>query len=256
MRNAVMGKNVVISRGERVALRDSDFVIPQGSITAIIGPNGAGKSTLLHAIAGLLPISNGTLSVLGSTPQLSQSQIAYVLQFTTISKGTPLTVREAVGMGRYPSLGLFSRPRSQDKLRVEQAMERLDITHLADRHLAELSGGQRQRVYVAQGITQDHSMLLLDEPLTGLDINSAETIDSIIHEEPERGCSVVLTTHDLEEARAANHVILTDGRVVAFGQPEEVLTATNLAAAYRLGSLHEKDVSAPLFTSERHDHNQ
>ena len=156
---------------------------------------------MLHAIAGLLPISNGTLSVLGSTPQLSQSQIAYVLQYTTISKGTPLTVREAVGMGRYPSLGLFSRPRSQDKRRVEQAMERLNITHLADRHLTELSGGQRQRVFVAQGITQNHSMLLLDEPLTGLDINSAKTIDSIIHEEPERGGSVVLTTHDIEEAR-------------------------------------------------------
>ena len=133
-------------------------------------------------------------------------------------------------------------------------MERLDINHLADRHVAELSGGQRQRVYVAQGITQDHSMLLLDEPLTGLDINSAKTIDSIIHEEPERGCSVVLTTHDLEEARAANHVILTDGHVVTSGPPEEVLTATNLATAYGLGSLHEKDVAAPLFPTEHHDH--
>ena len=254
MPDAVVGKNVVISRGERVALRDSDFNIPQGSITAIIGPNGSGKSTLLHAIAGLLPISSGALSVLGATPQLSQPQIAYVLQYTTTPKGTPLTVREAVGMGRYPSLGLLRRPRSQDKQRVEQAMERLDINHLADRHVAELSGGQRQRVYVAQGITQDHSMLLLDEPLTGLDINSAKTIDSIIHEEPERGCSVVLTTHDLEEARAANHVILTDGHVVASGPPEEVLTATNLATAYGLGSLHEKDISAPLFPTEHHDH--
>ena len=140
MPDAVVGKNVVISRGERVALRDSDFVIPQGSITAIIGPNGSGKSTLLHAIAGLLPISSGALSVLGATPQLSQPQIAYVLQYTTVPKGTPLTVREAVGMGRYPSLGLLRRPRSQDRQRVEQAMERLDITHLADRHLAELSG--------------------------------------------------------------------------------------------------------------------
>ena len=253
MPDAVVGKNVVISRGERVALRDSDFVIPQGSITAIIGPNGSGKSTLLHAIAGLLPISSGALSVLGATPQLSQPQIAYVLQYTTVPKGTPLTVREAVGMGRYPSLGLLRRPRSQDRQRVRQAMERLDITHLADRHLAELSGGQRQRVYVAQGITQDHSMLLLDEPLTGLDINSAKTIDSIIHEEPERGCSVVLTTHDLEEARAANHVILTDGHVVASGPPPDVLTAANLATAYGLGSLHEKDVSAPLFPTEHHD---
>ena len=97
-------------------------------------------------------------------------------------------------------------------------------------------------------------MLLLDEPLTGLDINSAKTIDSIIHEEPERGGSVILTTHDIEEARAANHVILTDGHVVASGPPPDVLTAANLATAYGLGSLHEKDVSAPLFPTEHHDH--
>ena len=92
-----------------------------------------------------------------------------------------------------------------------------------------------QRVYVAQGIAQDHTILLLDEPLTGLDINSAKTIDSIIHDEPVRGCSVVLTTHDLEEARAADHVILTAGRVVGSGKPSDVLTTENLTNAYGLG---------------------
>ena len=254
MPDAVVGRHVVISRGDRVALKDSDFTIPEGAITAIIGPNGSGKSTLLHAIANLLPISSGALSVLGATPELSQSQIAYVLQYTTVPAGTPLTVKEAVGMGRYPSLGFLRRPSSEDKQRVQQAMERLDITHLAGRHLAELSGGQRQRVYVAQGIAQDHEMLLLDEPLTGLDINSAKTIDSIIHDEPARGCSVVLTTHDLEEAKAADHVILTAGYVVASGPPEHVLTVSNLATAYGLGSLHEKDDAAPLFPTEHHEH--
>jgi manganese transport system ATP-binding protein len=118
-------------------------------------------------------------------------------------------------------------------------MERLEITDLSKRHLTELSGGQRQRVYVAQGVAQDHSMLLLDEPLTGLDINSAKTIDAIIHDEPTRGCSVVLTTHDLEEARAADHVILTSGCVVAFGPPDQVLTTKNLTNAYGLGALHD-----------------
>lgn len=254
MPDAVVGRHVVISRGDRVALKDSDFTIPQGAITAIIGPNGSGKSTLLHAIAGLLPISSGALSVLGATPELSQSQIAYVLQYTTVPAGTPLTVREAVAMGRYPSLGFLHRASAEDKQRVQMAMERLDITHLADRHLTELSGGQRQRVYVAQGITQDHSMLLLDEPLTGLDLNSAKTIDAIIHDEPARGCSVVLTTHDLEEARAANHVILTSGYVVASGPPDQVLTTDNLATAYGLGSLHEMDDAAPLFPTEHHGH--
>lgn len=252
--SAVVGRDVVVSRGSHVALRSSDFSIPSGAITAVIGPNGSGKSTLLHAIAGLLPLSAGTLTVLGATPALSQSHISYVLQYTTVPAGTPLTVQEAVMMGRYPTLGLLRRPSKADRERVQMAMERLEITDLAHRHLTELSGGQRQRVYVAQGIAQDHHMLLLDEPLTGLDLNSARTIDSIIHDEPTRGCSVVLTTHDLEEAKAADHVILTSGRVVAYGPPADVLTEENLISAYGLGALHDRDADSTMFPTEHHDH--
>lgn len=252
MPNVVVGHNVVITRGSQIAIAASDFSIPQGKITAIIGPNGSGKSTLLHAIAGLLPVSSGTLTVLDETPVVSQSRISYVLQYTTVPSGTPLTVAEAVAMSRYPGLGLFGRPSKEDKSNVTSAMERLEITDLAKRHLTELSGGQRQRVYVAQGIAQDHAILLLDEPLTGLDITSAKTIDSIIHEEPDRGCSVVLTTHDLEEARAADHVILTAGRVVAFGKPADVLTTENLTNAYGLGSLHEHQASDLILPTEHH----
>lgn len=254
MPDVVTGKKVILTRGDTVALRESDFAIPHGAITAIIGPNGSGKSTLLHAIAGLLPVDSGNLTVLGATPQVSQSQIAYVLQYTTVPAGTPLTVAETVAMGRYPSLGFLRRPTAQDREHVRLAMERLDITHLARRHLAELSGGQRQRVYVAQGIAQDHQLLLLDEPLTGLDITSARTIDAIIHDEPSRGCSVILTTHDLEEAKAADHVLLTGGRVIASGPPDAVLTPKNLAEAYGLGTLHTRDDATVLFPTEHHQH--
>ena len=252
MADIVTAEGVVITRGSRVAISASDFSIPAGKITAIIGPNGSGKSTILHAIAGLLSISSGNLSVFNNTPLLSQSQISYVLQYTTVPAGTPLTVMEAVAMARYPGLGLFGRPSKEDKNRVLSAMARLEISHLAKRHLTELSGGQRQRVYVAQGIAQDHAMLLLDEPLTGLDINSAKTIDSIIHDEPVRGCSVVLTTHDLEEARAADHVILTAGHVVGCGKPVDVLTTENLTNAYGLGSLHEHETTDLILPTEHH----
>ena len=252
MSDIVSAQGVVITRGSRVAISASDFTIPAGKITAIIGPNGSGKSTILHAIAGLLSISSGRLSVLNNTPLLSQSQISYVLQYTTVPAGTPLTVMEAVAMARYPGLGLFGRPSQEDKKLVLSAMERLEISNLAKRHLTELSGGQRQRVYVAQGIAQDHSILLLDEPLTGLDINSARTIDSIIHDEPVHGCSVVLTTHDLEEARAADHVILTAGRVVGSGKPADVLTTNNLTKAYGLGSLHEDKATDLILPTEHH----
>ena len=252
MADVVTAEGVVITRGSRVAISASDFSIPAGKITAIIGPNGSGKSTILHAIAGLLSISSGNLSVFNNTPLLSQSQISYVLQYTTVPAGTPLTVMEAVAMARYPGLGLFGRPSKEDKNRVLSAMARLEISHLAKRHLTELSGGQRQRVYVAQGIAQDHSILLLDEPLTGLDLNSARTIDSIIHDEPVHGCSVVLTTHDLEEARAADHVILTAGHVVGCGKPVDVLTTENLTNAYGLGSLHEDKATDLILPTEHH----
>lgn len=237
-----------------MAVHESDFTVPRGRITAIIGPNGSGKSTLLHAIAGLLPLASGELTVLGSSPVQSQRGVSYVLQYTTVPAGTPLTVAETVMMGRYPNLGLLGRPSSDDRRIVNEAMERLKITDLAKRHLTELSGGQRQRVYVAQGIAQDHEILLLDEPLTGLDLVSARTIDGIIHEEPQGGCTVLLTTHDLAEARAADHVILMAGRVVAAGTPDEALTRHNLIAAYGLGALHEADLEAPALPTEHHEH--
>lgn len=257
--DAVVGRGVVLSRGAKgagrsLALAASDFHIPTGGITAIIGPNGSGKSTLLHAIAGLIEPEAGTLTVLGGTPALSQPRISYVLQYASGPTGTPLTVRETVMMGRYPALGMLRRPSRADRERVDDAMARLGIRDLAERHLSELSGGQRQRVFVAQGIAQDHAMLLLDEPLTGLDLTSMRAIDAIIHDEPARGCSVVLTTHDLDEARAADHVILTAGRVVACGAPDEVLTAAHLTSAYGLGALHESDTTLPRIAADDHHH--
>jgi manganese transport system ATP-binding protein len=108
-------------------------------------------------------------------------------------------------------------------------------------------------VFVAQAIAQEHSLLLMDEPLTGLDIHSAQTIDHIIHEEPARGCSVVFTTHDLEEARAADHVILVNGYVVASGPPEQALSDQNLATAYGLGLLHPETRSAHRVIDDAHD---
>ncbi len=249
-RVAAEARDIVLQRGSHVAVTASSFTIPTGAITAIIGPNGSGKSTILHALAGLLEPSAGSLSVLGAEPTTQHSRVAYVLQHTSIPPGTPLTVRETVGMGRYSDLGLLGRRRAKDRQRVDEAMELLDIAGLAKRHLSELSGGQRQRVFVAQGVAQDHDLLLLDEPLTGLDLVSAKTIDEIIHSEPARGCSVVLTTHDLEEAEAADHVLLMSGRVVASGPPAQVLTRDNLAEAYGLGALHHRDDEAVRYPTE------
>jgi manganese transport system ATP-binding protein len=249
---AVQASDLVLAYGGHVAVAASTFTVPTRAVTAVIGPNGSGKSTLLHACAGLVAPTAGALEVLGGPPRDVRSRLAYVLQAVSVPIGTPITVAEAVGMARYPNLGLLGRRSRDDRRRVAEAMARLDVTQLHRRHLTELSGGQRQRVYVAQAIAQNHELLLMDEPLTGLDLVSARTIDTIIHSERDGGCSVMLTTHDLEEARAADHVLLMSGRVVASGPPTQVLTRRNLEVAYGLGALHDHSgtPSGPTFLDD------
>lgn len=229
---AVAAHGLVLAYGERVALAASDFVIPAGALTALIGPNGSGKSTILNAIAGLLHPVAGQLAVPVATRE--RPALAYVLQATQINEAMPVTVREVVGMGRYAELGPFRRFTARDHALCAAAMERLAIAEVASRRLAELSGGQRQRVFVAQGLAQAADLLLLDEPITGLDLPSTERIRAAIGDERARGVTVVLTTHELADAAAADWVLLLSGRVIAAGPPDEVLTASHLEAAYGL----------------------
>jgi len=234
---AVNAKDLVVSYGPYVAIARSSFTIPAGSVTAVIGPNGSGKSTMLNAIAGLVTPSAGTIEV--PARKVDRHRISYVLQTTKVNDALPITVEEVVTMGRFA--GPYRRLTDDDRSAVEVAMERTGITDLRHRHLQELSGGQRQRVFVSQGLTQEHDLLLLDEPLTGIDLPTAQAIDEVIHDERDRGCTVVLTTHDLSEARVADHVLLMAGRVVAFGTPQEVLTAKHLAEAYGSAFLHVEE---------------
>ena len=255
---AVTGAGVVVRYGDTVALDASDFTIPAGSVTAIIGPNGSGKSTLLNAIAGLVDPTHGTLEV--AARREGDGRVAYVLQTTKVNDALPITVREVVTMGRYANRR--GRLRAEDRSAVEEAMARVGIADRADRHLSELSGGQRQRVFLAQGLAQDHDLLLLDEPLTGIDLPAAQAIDEVIHEEVAEGCTVVMTTHDLSEAQVADHVLLLSGRVVASGTPDEVLTTDNLAEAYGAALLHVEDGAvflddpAHIAANARHVHRE
>lgn len=232
-RVAVRATGVEVRYGSTVALEASDFEIQKGGVTAVIGPNGSGKSTMLNAIAGLVQPSSGSIEV-----EIARGRLSYVMQATKVNENLPVTVGEIVAMGRYASLGAYQTMGGQDREAVASAMERLEITHLAGRHLHDLSGGQRQRVFVAQGLAQEHDLLLLDEPLTGIDLTTAQAIDDVIHAETAEGCSVVMTTHDLSEARTADYVVLLAGRVVTWGSPSEVLTEENLVKAYGPALLH------------------
>ena len=227
---AVTLTDVVFRYGTEMVFDRSSLAIAPGTITALIGPNGAGKSTLLNGIAGLIPPSEGRVELGRANGR--PLRISYVLQDTKINQSLPVTVREVVSMGRYPGKGPLRPLSRHDRQLVDEVMERTNVSHLAKRHLSRLSGGQRHRVLLAQGLVQDHEILLLDEPATGLDLVSIQAIRDTVREEARIGCTVILTTHDMADAWTADHVVLLAGRVVTSGTPKEVLQSSHLIEAY------------------------
>jgi ABC-type Mn2+/Zn2+ transport system ATPase subunit len=209
-------RGAVAAFGPRTALSATTLDLHGGTSVALVGPNGSGKTTLLRLIAGLLPPSSG--SVLHG----EGIRFAYIAQHQHQHRFMPLTAGEVLDMSRYGHLGLLGRFRSEDRAVVRAAADRLQVEELRDRTFGELSGGQRQRVLIASAVASQAPVLLLDEPVTGLDLPSQRG----------NGRLVVLSTHDLDEARQCDVVVLLAGRVVAHGSPSQVLVAANLRAAF------------------------
>ncbi len=208
------------------------FRAEPGEQIAIIGPNGAGKSTLLKVAAGLIKPNSGSVKMFGYTPD-SHICIAYVPQRSEIDWQFPVTVADVVLMGRTKQIGLFKRPSKRDREIVQKSLERVHMAHLAHKQIGELSGGQQQRVFIARALALETNLLLMDEPLAGLDIPSQEgTLDILDSLRPD-GVTVLLATHDLGvAAERFDRVMLLNKQVMAFGPPASVLTAANLTAAY------------------------
>jgi ABC-type Mn2+/Zn2+ transport system ATPase subunit len=245
--------DVAIARGGRTVLDVGSLRIGPG-LTVLVGPNGSGKSTLLHAVAGLLDVVAGRVTVLGATPVAARPRVAYVLQAQQLPEGLLVTVREVVALARAARLGPFRRFRPVDHDAVDAALERLELTDLAGRHLVDLSGGQRQRVFLAQGVAQEAEVLLLDEPVAGLDLTSSERIAAVIDDERRHGRIVVVATHDLDEAGRADQAVLLAGRVVAAGPPSTVIVAANLRDAYGGRLVDLGDGRFLTDDDEAHDH--
>ncbi|MFD5093468.1 zinc ABC transporter ATP-binding protein AztA [Amycolatopsis thailandensis] len=215
--------------GPREVLRGITAELPSARLTAIAGPNGAGKSSLLNLVAGVLPPTSGSMT------RRDPGRVAYVTQQSEVSQSLPITVRATVTMGRWAHRGHWRRLSKMDRKIVEECLERLDITSIADRLIGTLSGGQRQRALVAQGLAQRAGLLLLDEPSAGLDLHARGLIDEALHTTLAEGTTVVRVTHDLEVAGRADHcLLLQDGRLVGDGPPTSVLTPESVSAAWGL----------------------
>lgn len=231
---AIAAKGLEVRFGDVIALTGVTLEVPVGASLAIVGANGSGKSTFLGALAGLLKPASGTAYVLDGPP-------SFVLQATEVDDSLPVTVRDVVGLARYPRLGLFRRFQSADKHAVATALGRMHVADLANKPLHHLSGGQHQRVLMAQGLAQDSRVLLLDEPMTALDVTSRRVVLDVMKEEVAGGRTVVMTTHSMADAREADLVLLLDTSPVGFGPPDQVLTEPNLVRAFGDRVMHVGD---------------
>jgi manganese/zinc/iron transport system ATP- binding protein len=172
---------------------------PQGSRLALVGANGAGKSTLLKAAAGLLPLASGTIRVHGSPAGGCCHRVAYLAQRGDLDWRFPMTVRRLVLTGRYVHLGWFRRPGREDREIVERVLKLLEISDLGDQRIGELSGGQQQRTLLARAMAQEADMLLLDEPMNGVDAKTRQVVREVLRELSTQGKTIIAATHDTHE---------------------------------------------------------
>ncbi|TDD46479.1 anchored repeat-type ABC transporter ATP-binding subunit [Kribbella antibiotica] len=214
---------VSVELGGREVLNDVSLTISAREHVGLIGPNGAGKTTLLRSLLGLLPITAGSITIDGRTPHEARGSIGYVPQRHEFVWDYPVQVRTAVMTGRTHRIGWLRRPGQVDKDAVQEALERVDLTDLATRPIGELSGGQRQRVLVARALALKPSLLLLDEPFTGLDVPTQEILTRLFKDLTAEDTAILMTTHDLPAAADTCHrLCLLNGTVVADGSPEEL----------------------------------
>jgi manganese/iron transport system ATP-binding protein len=215
-----------------IALDDISFHLHTGVRVAVVGPNGAGKSTLFKVVAGVLQQSAGDVYVFGSRPR-GHVCIAYIPQRSQVDWQFPVNVADVVMMGRSAKLGPLRWPRARDWDFVHHALEAVELTDLAARQIGNLSGGQQQRMFIARALAQEAELILMDEPLSGLDTPSQEALLETLDKLKSQKVTVMVATHDLDQAaRHFDSIMLLNRHLIAFGEPRQVLRTENLLQAY------------------------
>jgi manganese/iron transport system ATP-binding protein len=216
----------------RAALENITFHLHEGERVAVVGPNGAGKSTLFKVVAGVLQPNSGEVRIFGSRPR-GHVCIGYIPQRSQVDWNFPVTVADVVMMGRSAKLGPLNFPHKKDWEHVHHALETVDLTSLAARQIGQLSGGQQQRMFIARALAQEAELMLMDEPLTGLDTPSQEGILDLLDRLKEEKVTVMVATHDLDQAAAHfDRIMLLNHHIVAFGEPRFVMQTDHLLKAY------------------------
>ncbi len=225
----------VVYRNGLCALEHASFSLPAKTITALVGANGSGKSTLFKAIMGFVNPGSGSIAVNGTPIKQAQKAglVAYVPQSEEIDWSFPVLVKDVVMMGRYGKMSFMRRPKAADHQAVDEALARVDMTAFRQRQIGELSGGQKKRVFLARALAQHSPLILLDEPFTGVDVTSEESIMRLLLELKDEGKTILIATHNLGTVPDfCDRTVLVNRAVVAGGHTENVFTTENLSAIF------------------------
>tara|TARA_B110000438_G_scaffold296793_1_gene342041 strand:+ start:847 stop:1578 length:732 start_codon:yes stop_codon:yes gene_type:complete len=217
------------------ALHNATCSIPESSITALLGVNGSGKTTLFRSIMGILPQSTGSVSIDNKpvSSAIKNNLISYVPQIDEIDWDFPILVKDVVMMGRYGYMNFLRIPSSEDEKIVSESLNKVGMSELIDRQIGELSGGQKKRVFIARALAQKSRVLLLDEPFTGVDTKTQETIIDLIKTEKNNKKIILISTHDLNIVPDfCDRTILINKTILKEGPTKEVFTKENLVNTF------------------------
>ncbi|AUI66303.1 MULTISPECIES: metal ABC transporter ATP-binding protein [Glaesserella] len=233
------------------AIHDVSFRLEGGTICALLGVNGSGKSTLFKSIMGLVqPKGRIELCGLPVNQALKRNLVAYVPQSEEVDWQFPVSVYDVVMMGRYGYMNFLRIPSATDKQKVAEAMERVNISHLADRQIGELSGGQKKRVFLARSLAQESKIILLDEPFTGVDVNTENAIIDLLKQLRASGHLILVSTHNLGAVPSfCDRVVMINRTVIVADTIENAFTPANLERVFG-GVLRYQQLLGAMQTQE------
>ena len=217
------------------ALHNASFSIKRGTISGLVGVNGAGKSTLFKALMGFVPIAQGDIAILGNAVNqaLKSRLIAYVPQSEEVDWSFPILVEDVVMMGRYGHMGLLRIASAADHLAVDEALDRVGMSAFRHRQIGELSGGQRKRVFIGRALAQQGQVILLDEPFTGVDVQTENAIITMLRGLRDEGRVILVSTHNLGSVpEFCDHVVMVNGTVLNHGPVATNFTHEHLESAF------------------------